>query len=153
MVRQRPDRRRVKIHRTYTVDESARLLGMAKGTVRRWLKQGLSAIDTRKPVLIRGSDLRDFLDTRSKPKQSCPPGCCFCVKCKAVNVPAGAMAEYFAITSTSGNLRAICPTCGNLMHRRTSLAQLATVNSRLDVTIVEPSPRLRERDNPSTIDH
>ena len=56
MVRQRPDRRRVKIHRTYAVDESARLLGIAKGTVRRWLKQGLSAIDTRKPVLIRGSD-------------------------------------------------------------------------------------------------
>jgi excisionase family DNA binding protein len=153
MARHRPDRRRVKIHRTYTVDETARLLAMAKGTVRRWLKHGLRKIDTRKQVLIRGSDLRDFLDTRSKPKQSCPPGCCFCVKCKTVNAPAGAMAEYVAITSTSGNLRGICPTCGNLMHRRISLAQLATINSRLEVTIVEQSPRLRERDNPSTTDH
>src|SRR6516162_8070923 len=32
--------RRVKIHRTYTVEEAARLFGVHKNTVRTWLKTG-----------------------------------------------------------------------------------------------------------------
>jgi hypothetical protein len=54
MVRQKPDRRRVKIHRNYDVDEAARTLKTAKGTIRRWIKNGLRTTDQRKPFLIRG---------------------------------------------------------------------------------------------------
>lgn len=149
----RPDRRRVKLHRSYTVDEVARLLDTAKGTVRRWLKNGLPAIDSQRPALIRGADLQDYLGARVKAKQPCPPGRCYCVKCKAVNAPAGAMAEYVIVNSTSGNLRAICPTCGSLMHRRTSLAQLDLIRREIEVTVVERSPRLREGDKSSMNDH
>jgi excisionase family DNA binding protein len=153
MARHRPDRRRVKIHRSYTVDEAARVLGIAKGTIRRWLKHGLRATDSRKPTLIRGSDLLDYLKAKAKPKQSCPPGQCYCVKCKAPMEPAGGMAEFIVLTSTSGNLRAVCPTCETLMHRRTSMIQLQQIRSSLDVTIVERSPRLRDSNHPSTNDH
>jgi excisionase family DNA binding protein len=149
----RPDRRRVKIHRTYTVDEAARTLGVAKGTVRRWLKNGLPTIDHRKPALIRGLDLAEFLKSKATPKQSCPPGHCYCVKCRSAQRPDGAMADYIITTATSGNLRGLCPTCGSWMHRRTSHAQLAAVRTQLDVTIVERSPRLRDSRQPSTNDH
>jgi hypothetical protein len=153
MSRHRPDRRRIKVHRAYTVDEAARLLGIAKGTVRRWLKNGLCSTDYLKPALIRGSDLADFLKSRGKAKQHCPAGHCYCVKCRSSRKPDGAMAEYIVLTATSGNLRAICPTCGSLMHRRTSIAQLELIRAELDVTIVETSPRLRDSRQPSTIDH
>lgn len=153
MSRNRPDRRRVKMHRAYTVDEAARTLGIAKGTVRRWLKNGLSSTDHHKPALIRGSDLADFLKSKTKPKQHCPPGHCYCVKCRSSRKPDGAIAEYIVLTAASGNLRAICPTCRSLMHRRTSAAQLELIRTHLDVTIVEMSPRLRDSRQPSTIDH
>jgi hypothetical protein len=128
-------------------------VGTARGTIRRWLKNGLAAIDDRRPILIRGLDLLDYLKAKAKPKQSCPPGQCYCVKCKAPKEPDGGMAEYFVLTSTSGNLRAICPTCGTLMHRRTSMVQLQQIRGALAVTIVERSPRLRDSDQPSTNDH
>ena len=141
------------MHRAYTVDEAARTLGIARGTVRRWLKNGLSSIDHHKPALIRGSDLADFLKLKAKPRQQCPPGHCYCVKCRSSRKPDGAMAEFIVLTATSGNLRAICPTCGHLMHRRTSVVQLELIRAELDVTIVEKSPRLRDSRQPSTIDH
>jgi excisionase family DNA binding protein len=153
MAKHRPDRRRVKIHRNYTVDEAARTLGTAKQTVRRWLKNGLAATDARKPALIRGSDLANYLKARIKPKQSCPPGFCYCVKCKSPKEPAGGMAEYIVITTTSGNLRGLCPACDSLMHRRTSKVQLEQIRDRLDVTIVERLPCLRESHLSSTNDH
>ena len=153
MPRNRPDRRRVKIHRNYTVDEAARTLGIAKGTVRRWLKNGLRTTDHRKPALIRGPDLAEFLRSKGKPKQSCPLGQCYCVKCRSPQRPDGAMADYIIITATSGNLRGLCPTCGSWMHRRTSYSQLKVVRAQLDVTIVERSPRLRDSRQSSTNDH
>ena len=153
MARHRPDRRRIKIHRCYTVEKAAGTVGMTRGTIRRWLKDGLPAIDGRKPILIRGVDMLDHLKAKAAPKHSCPPGQCFCVKCKAVKSPDGAMAEYVPITNTSGNLRAFCPTCGNLMHRRTSLAQLEKIRDAVAVTIVERSRRLEDTANPSTNDH
>ena len=137
MARHRPDRRLVKIHHLYTVDEISRLLGTCRATVRRWLKIGLQAIDSRKPTMVRGVDLLEFLNARAKPKQPCPPGQCFCVKCKAPRPPGESMAEFVQLTATTGNLRGICPVCGTMMHRRTSLAQLEQIRAVLDVKTVE----------------
>jgi Helix-turn-helix domain len=137
MARHRPDRRRIKSHRVYTVDEAARTVGTCKATVRRWIKSGLRMIDARKPAMIRGVDLREFLDTRARPKQPCPPGHCYCVKCRASHAPDGGMAEFVKLTPTNGNMRGLCPTCGGLMYRRTSLAQLEQIRGVVEVTIVE----------------
>ena len=56
-----PGRRGIKIHRNYTVDEVARIRGVAKITVRRWIKGGLPALTDRKPTLILGEDFAQFL--------------------------------------------------------------------------------------------
>lgn len=137
MTRHRPDRRRIKIHRPYTVDEIARLLGVCRATVRRWIKSGLPTIDKRKPAMVRGVDLLDFLNARARPKRPCPVGQCYCVKCRESRPPDAAMAEFVVLTASTGNLRGLCPACGTMMHRRTSLAQLEQVRTILDVTIVE----------------
>jgi len=71
MATRRPSRRAVKLHRNYTVDEAARVLGISKGTVRRWVKTGLAAITDRKPILILGGDLIAFIDARLATKQRC----------------------------------------------------------------------------------
>ncbi len=124
MARHRPDRRRVKIHRPYTVDEIARQLGMCRATVRRWLKSGLRAIDNRKPTMVRGIDLLEFLNARAKPKHKCGIAECYCVKCHEPRSIAGSMAEFMVLTATTGNLRGLCAVCETMMYRRMSLTQI-----------------------------
>lgn len=47
----KPNRRAIKIHRNYTVEQAASVTGCAKGTIRRWIKSGaLPAITNRKPI-------------------------------------------------------------------------------------------------------
>src|SRR5271165_4266590 len=100
--RRKPSRHRVKIHRSYAVDEVARLLGVAKGTVRRWIKGGLSAVADQKPALILGEDLVQFLASRKAPRKKCGPAECYCVKCREPRKPAGEMAEFIPLTPKTG---------------------------------------------------
>ncbi len=150
MRRRRPNPRLVKLHRSYTVEEVARVFPVHKNTVRAWIKLGLPVVDDRRPALITGRELRNFLEAkRKKRKQPCPPGHLYCVRCRAPKAPAGGMADYLPITSTSGNLRGLCPDCGTLIHRRVSRTQLDEFRAFLDITIPQALPRIRESTAPS----
>jgi hypothetical protein len=150
MGRRPPNPRRIKIHHSYTVDEVARILGVHKGTVRNWLKQGLEVIDHRKPILIFGPTLRHFLEARrARAKQTCPPGYLYCVRCRAPKPPALEMADYIPFTELTGNLRGICPDCGHLVHRRVALAKIDAVRGNLDITFSEALQRLSESTAPT----
>jgi excisionase family DNA binding protein len=153
MALRHPNWRGVNRHRSYTVDEAARARGVAKGTVRRWLKSGLPAISDRKPLLILGDDLAQFLEGRRAKKQTCKLHECFCFTCRAPRAPAGDMTDFFPLSATSGNLRALCCDCTGVMHKRVSLAKLPELRAVLDVTIMQARERIREMTNPSTNDH
>jgi hypothetical protein len=141
-----PNPRLVKIHRSYTVEETARMLGKHKNTVRAWIKQGLRPIDVRRPTLIHGRELVCFLQNRrTSAKRPCPPGHMYCLKCRHPKQPAAGMADYLSITESSGNLRALCPDCGRFMHRRVALAKLNIVGAGLDVAFPQEVSRIRER--------
>lgn len=130
----------VKIHRSYTVDEVGRCLDTHRNTVRSWLRQGLPKIDDRRPILIRGADLRAFLTQRRKAaKVTCPPGHIYCFRCRAPRQPAEKMADYVGRPGKPGDLTAICPNCTGLMKRKTSEAQIDALRSILDITITRPA--------------
>jgi excisionase family DNA binding protein len=144
------NRQRVKIHRDYTVDEVARMLGRGKPSVRRWIKDGkLPAITDQKPWLIIGRDLDDFLKAERAKGQKCQPDECYCVKCRKPQKPACAMVEFIPLTPTGGNLRALCPVCETFMHKRISNAALEGLSAILDVSRAQGPPHLIDRDNPS----
>lgn len=129
-----PNHRLVKIHRSYTVEEVARLLGKHKNTVRKWVKDGLPTIDDKRPMLILGSDLVKFIkNLRAKNKQSCKPGQLYCVRCRVPKFPAGKIADYEPVTEKVGNLIAICPDCNSIINRRVSLANIGTVCGKMDI--------------------
>lgn len=130
--------RRIKRHRNYTVDEVARMVGISKATVRRWIKIGaLRDASDRKPALILGDDLIDFLAGRRKPKQKCRLHECYCFACRRPQPPAFAEVEYFALAASSGNMRALCATCTNIMHKRVSASRLGELGDLVRVTIRE----------------
>jgi len=150
MKKRHPNYRLAKINRNYTVEEIASLFGIHKNTVRMWIKQGLPIIDDRRPMLILGSDLREFLQARRrKNKCSLKPGEIYCVRCRAPRLPAGDMADYKPLTETQGNLIGICPICEITMYRRVSRAKIERIRGRLDVTIPQALRHISESVKPS----
>jgi len=150
----RPDRRRVKLLRSYTIDEVARTLGVHRNTVRHWIKAGLRVIDDKRPILILGSDLAEYLLRRREARrQPCRAGQMFCLKCRKPQEPAGRMADFAASSATSGALVGICPACNRLMYRRVSVARLSEVAGALDVHITRAQPRIEDTDIPDVNCH
>src|SRR5664280_1787844 len=150
MGKRHPNHRLVKIHRSYKVEEIARLLGVHKHTVRAWVKAGLPTCDNRRPTLIRGPDLISFLQVRrAKNKRPLKPGEIYCVRCRAPKVPWAEMADYQPVTEKLGNLTAICPDCESMMNRRVSLAKLGQVRGKLDITFPQALQRIYESNQSS----
>ncbi|MCA3627231.1 MAG: helix-turn-helix domain-containing protein [Methylobacterium sp.] len=138
----RPGWRKVKIHRSYTIEEAARLLSVAKGTVQRWLKtEGLPAMKDQRPFLIHGQDLIEFLKREQRSGQTCKLHEAYCFTCRAPREPAERMADLIPITDKIADLQALCSHCGGLMHKRVSMRMQGQLGTILDITIRQrPSP-------------
>ena len=145
MTSRRCNPRLVKIHRSYTVEEVAKLFGMHKNSVRAWIKRGLPTSDNRRPTLILGRDLATFLQAqRTKNKRACKPGEMYCVRCRLPKKPAGDMVEYQPITEKIGNLIALCPDCNAIMNRRICLARLPQIRGQMEITFPQALPHISE---------
>jgi hypothetical protein len=120
--------RGVKKHWTYDVAEAARVTAMSRNTVREWIRRGLPTIDGRKPYLIRGVDLKAFLDARNAGrKRSLQAGEIYCVGCHWPRRPANGEAQYRPRTATNGTLVGMCPACGRTISRHVSWTALDDV--------------------------
>lgn len=150
MAGKRINPRLAKLHYSYTVEEAARTLGVHKGSIRNWIKSGLPTVDKTRPVLIMGSELRDWLAKRRRAaKRPCPPGTLYCFKCREPRPPALGMIEYVPMSAKSGMLKALCAGCGTTMHLRARLDAIPTKMPNLDVQIKEAQASLIERTPPS----
>ncbi|MCK0104369.1 helix-turn-helix domain-containing protein [Pseudohalocynthiibacter sp. F2068] len=120
--------RRVKLHRQYTYEEAADLLGVTPQTVRTWRAQGLHVLTSQKPHLVMGAALREFLDKRAdRALGPMAMGEFYCMACRARRRPYGMMADYVPISDTRGQLKALCETCEGPCIRFASTAQIASL--------------------------
>ncbi len=134
--------RLVKRHRSYTVDETAKTLGVAKGTVRRWLRNGLPSLQDQRPLLILGDDLVAFLKERKQPKQKCRCDECFCFRCRAPRRPALNEVEFWPMGLTGGRISAQCAECATVMSKRVSLATFELLKEELHVRVRQADERI-----------
>ena len=73
---------------SYTVEDICNMYSMHPQTVRKWMKIGLKTIDSKKPSLIHGSDLKKFLEKHNeKLKKHLGFEEFFCVTCKEAHIP------------------------------------------------------------------
>ncbi len=145
MARTRLNPRLAKQLRTYDVEDVASLYGIHRNTVRRWIvDQGLPTIDGRRPLLIHGSALRRFLENRrAAARRPTSPGLIYCLKCREPRPPAAGMADFIpGEGGKAGDLRALCATCGTLMHRRTRFEAVAAVLPGIEVRVAKAAPRI-----------
>jgi hypothetical protein len=150
MVKRHPNHRRVKIHRSYTVEEIASLLFSHKNTVREWIRCGLPTIDSGRPKMVQGRELITFLQARRERKRRhCQADQMYCVRCHAPKCPAVGMVDYLPITEKVGNLRGLCPDCCSIMHRCVSLAKIGQIQGKIDITFPQALRHLRETSQPT----
>ena len=117
--------RSVKTSRTYTIDEAAELTGVSIGTVRSWVKSGLPIMTAKRPFLILGDALRNFLqDRRAKSKTYLQADQLYCLGCKAGRRPLGLMVDVYFQTTKTARLTGLCDTCGGTCNRMISRAKL-----------------------------
>lgn len=125
-----------KIHRSYTVEEVAILLGAHKNTVRSWLKKGLPVCDENHPILILGNDLRQFIKAQKVlNKRICKPCEIYCMKCREPRLPDQNSLEFIKETETKGRVIAQCLVCNSFMNKYFKLASLATIQRDLAVIL------------------
>jgi hypothetical protein len=135
----------IKIHRPYSVAEVARLFGIDRITVRRWITAGLPVVDQARPILIRGRDLKEFLEERrSRSKRRCPPGEMYCFKCRLPRRPARGIAYLSFESDWCGRLVGLCSVCGIRMSRLVSMHKLEQAQGNLTITATPEHSRMSE---------
>ena len=113
---------RVKIHRQYTYDSAADVLSVTAHTVRAWRAVGLAVLDSQKPHLILGHDLKRFLESRAfKTTRKLALGEFYCMSCRAPRAAYGAMADYVPLNPARGRLVALCGACETPCNKFVSL--------------------------------
>lgn len=151
---QRPNWRLVKVHRSYTIDEAAKLTGLAKGTVRRWIASGeLPALTDQRPFLILGADLSSHLRSKKNRKAKLALAELYCFGCRQPRTPAGRMADYVPLTNSTGNLKALCECCTSVMHKAVSRRSLERLAALLDLSFPQGDQHLKDTSDPSLDDH
>ena len=147
----RPDWRRVKRLRSYTIEEAATALSVHRNAVRYWIKHcGLPVSKDQRPHLIHGAELADFLKQRREAKRrKCGPGEFYCLKCREPRRSAAGMIDYRTITPKRGVLIGICPTCETLLRRFVSKAQLETTGREFGLNEPRREDSLEDTSLPS----
>ena len=119
-----PDPRRVRVHRNYTIAEAACSLGVTPNTVRRWIKDGLDAFTERRPYLVVGADLKQYVEAKRAPKTRCALDKFYCFSCRKPRRAKLGIAAFRPMTPTSGMLNSHCDRCGSAMFRAFKVQRL-----------------------------
>ena len=125
-----------RIHRSYTVEEAALLFEVHKRTVRNWIIKGLTVCNDKRPLLILGTDLKQFLkQQRQDKKRTCKPSELYCFKCREPRLPDQNSLQFIEETTTSGVIKACCSMCNSKMNKKFKLANLMSIQRDLAVTL------------------
>jgi hypothetical protein len=124
-----------KINKIYTIQDIAETFKRHPRTVINWIKDGLEVCSKKRPMMILGSDLREYLNAKMKKnRKPCGPGELYCVACKIPRVPQGHFAILDVQNELVGTLIGECPKCHHTIYRKVSLARIDQVVGEVNLT-------------------
>ena len=114
---------------SYSIFQIAELYRLDKGTVRHWLKEGLKKIDGKRPFLVNGADLKEFLKNRqNKRKRKCNPDELYCFRCRLPQKAKDNAVILNILSHKRGRLSGLCSECGLKINRGVSLENVTEIN-------------------------
>ncbi len=110
----------ISIHRSYEIKEISELIKVNKKTCFRWIDKGLKIVDqSKKPILISGADLKEFMKNKdSKNKVMLNRNQFYCFTCKAPTY-----AKKGTIRINKNNKVGKCYVCGGKICRTIKLVE------------------------------
>jgi len=134
----------IKKNYTYSINEICESFGKHKNTIQNWIKEGLKVIDHKKPFLIHGSDLKEFLQKKwDKQKSKCQDDELFCMKCQKPRKAWGNLADVLIKAKNKVSLQALCAVCERKMNKDFKIKNFALIKKTFDVGKVH-NPHLIE---------
>lgn len=105
---------------SYTIKEMSDCLNVSQKTCLRWIEKGLPTVPGhKKPILMLGSEIKNFLRSKdSKKKVKLKRNEFYCLTCKAAR-----KAKRGSIKKSRGQKTAICSVCSGKMSRTNQLSQ------------------------------
>ncbi|MDB4222359.1 helix-turn-helix domain-containing protein [Granulosicoccus sp.] len=138
---------RVKLNRSYTLEELAAVFGVHKNTVSSWVKNGLPCLKERRPFLILGAEARIYLQKRrTVKKQQCKPDELFCMRCKTPKRAAENYVEYLPLSATKGRLTGFCERCESVVNKFVSLDSLPRYAVLFDLSLPKALEHINDSD-------
>ena len=114
--KRRPDFRRIRPSKTYTLPEIASSLDRSIATVRGWIRDGLPTLDDDAPPLVIGADLKSWLQTKwSARKHKCSPGELYCCACRRPRKTRPGSVAVVSRNAKTSSITARCEGCGTRM--------------------------------------
>lgn len=106
--------KRICKHRSYTIKELSKLLDIDEKTCFRWIDEGLAIIPgCKKPILMRGEDIKTFLNNRKiKRKIPMKRKQFLCMACKGARY-----AKRGSIRVVEKKKTALCRVCNGKMSK------------------------------------
>lgn len=115
---------KIKTTRSYTCQQIADLFDITLHTVHMWVRDGELNMTNKKPYLIHGSKLHEYLKRKQfKRKVKCAVHEMFCLGCKAPSIPQEPV-KTKEISETRLMLKGVCPKCEARINRIIDRMQL-----------------------------
>lgn len=147
--KQKPDLRRIRPTKTYTIDQLANVVGKSAATLRRWIRAGLPVLDDARPTLIDGAEakawLRIWLERR---KHACQLDQLYCCRCRRPRHPRPGSVLIAGNNEKTLTVKAVCADCGAGMRKLGSLAKQAEIETAFS-SFTQGKPDLYRYDNPN----
>ena len=126
----KPDLRRIRLNKCYSVQEAAILLGVSVGTIWTWIRKGLPILPDIRPILIPGDGLKAWLKARAKARKCrCQPDELYCCRCRSPQKAKPGSAEIIPRNGKTVAIRALCNSCGTKMNKAGSLAKVLEIET------------------------
>ena len=138
-MRRKLNTRLISLRREYSFKEIAKLFNRHIRTVQSWQKQGLKILDgTLSPILVLGSDLKEFLKERDeKCKKPTKEGEFYCTRCNDSRASVLKDVKFIPTKKRTGRgkkqfrITGICEVCSCLLNRFTNEDQIKNFKNSL----------------------